>query len=351
MLVIGLLPPLLVVLVLLLASAAHGAPRVLGFRVAQTFEHDTSAFTEGLLFRDGDGSLLESTGLSGQSLLREFRVDESTGTLEALRSVRLPDQHFGEGIAVLGRQIVALTWKSGKAHVVDRHSLELRETLDLDPRIKEGWGLAQSPDREALLMSDGSSVLHVLARRGNQLEAVAHVPVHDCANNMPFVAGINELELVPRALSHPRPPRHVRGAPPGAEELARRRGGGGGGGDDGDNSTDASSADLVWGNIITTMCVALIDPRSGSVEAWLLLDGIYDGWDAFNKVANGIAYRATDDSLWITGKDWSKLFKIELVEHGGPVDIREKCTTRWSGFSYDLNAVLGKPPNSPCRET
>jgi glutamine cyclotransferase len=332
-----------VALTVLLAPRTRGAPRVLGFRVAQAFEHDTSAFTEGLLFRDGDGTLLESTGLAGQSLLREFRVDERAGTLEELRSVRLPDQHFGEGIAVLGGQIVALTWKSGKAHLVDRHSLELREALELDPRIKEGWGLTQSADREALLMSDGSSVLHVLARHGDRLEAVAHLPVHDCANDMPFVAGINELELVPRVLSHPRPPRHVRGAPPGVEELARRPGG--------DNDTDAAPADLVWGNIITTMCVALIDPRSGSVEAWLLLDGIYEGWDAFNKVANGIAYRAMDDSLWVTGKDWSKLFKIELIEHEGPVDIREKCTTKWSGFSYDVNAALGKPPDSPCHAT
>jgi len=330
------------VLLLLLLPAAIWkscqAASVFQCRVLQEFEHDTSAFTEGLVFREADGALIESTGLSGKSLIREFSVDLAKGSLDLVRTLSLPDRHFGEGVTYWKEELLSLTWKSGKVHVYDAHTTAFKETIALDSDIHEGWGLTQNSDRSALIASDGSSVLHHLVREDKKLSIAANVPVHDCSNDMPYVLGINELELVPRAVTSPQSSFRVRGAPPGVEELSRR------------SPEQGLSSDLVWGNIITTMCIAAIDPITGSVQAWILLDGIYDNWDPYHKVANGIAYRAADGTLWITGKDWSMMFRVALEPHPSPdsVDIKNKCTTKWKSYSYNVDKVVGRPVASPC---
>lgn len=44
---------------------------VQGFKLIATYPHDPSAFTQGLVF--ADGQLYESTGLNGESSLRDDR--------------------------------------------------------------------------------------------------------------------------------------------------------------------------------------------------------------------------------------------------------------------------------------
>ena len=56
------------------------------YKVIATFPHDTSSFTQGLVFAS-DGQLYESTGLEGESTLR--RVDIATGqTLQKIECRR-----------------------------------------------------------------------------------------------------------------------------------------------------------------------------------------------------------------------------------------------------------------------
>ena len=50
---------------------------VQSYKVIATFPHDTTSFTQGLVFAS-DGQMYESTGLQGESTLR--RVDIATGT-------------------------------------------------------------------------------------------------------------------------------------------------------------------------------------------------------------------------------------------------------------------------------
>jgi len=331
--------------------AAAEAPAVFNLRVVQEFAHDTTAFTEGLVFRDGDGALLESTGLNDKSFVRVFDVDLGKAELALRSSAKLPSRHFGEGITFWNDKLVSLTWKSGTVHVMDQHSLEEVETLDLDPGMREGWGLTPSLDHTALVAGDGSSVLHTLRRSGSRLAIQDSITVHDCANDMPYVVGINELELVPRVVTHPAMPHRIRGAPAASEELLRRRQFDEVLAGPSANRTKGPPSDLIWGNIITTMCVAAINPDTGAVEAWILLDGIYSNWDKFRRVANGIAFRSVDQTLWVTGKEWSKLFRVELEAHPSPAsaNIKERCTTAWRSFSFNVDTVVGRQQDpSPC---
>lgn len=350
----GWMSAVIFLLVALCAIVRSGSTPILVAKSVQEFSHDERAFTEGLLFRDSDGALLESTGLSGQSLLHVFKVDTGKGTMEKVKSVHMPKRHFGEGIALWGRRgdLVSLTWRSQKVHIFDRHSLEHKSTLDLDSRMGEGWGLTVSSDRDQLIASDGSAVLHFLQRGGNRLGIVSHVSVRDCANNMPHVTGLNELELVPACVilgtlqnssRFPGCGSRIEGAPIGAEDAIRH-------GNMSVGSTPLIHRDLVLANVITTTCIAAIDPTTGHVAAWILLSDLYEGWDKFNKVPNGIAYRAYDRTLWLTGKDWTKLFRVNLEAHPNPssVTISKTCRNEWSNYRFKLGSVVGRE-DSPCK--
>ena len=113
------------------------------YQTVHEFRHDPRAFTQGLVFHDG--KLLESTGLYGQSSLRE--VDLATG--KVLRKISVPDKYFAEGLELLDGKLYQLTWKENTVFVYD---------LNADPKTfrkvgefnytGEGWGLA---DRRPLV--------------------------------------------------------------------------------------------------------------------------------------------------------------------------------------------------------
>jgi glutamine cyclotransferase len=74
----------------------------------------------------------------------------------------------------------------------------------------------------------------------------------------------------------------------------------------------------VYANIWLTDLVAIIDPQSGQVAAYIDLDGLLASEDRDRQVdvLNGIAYDATGDRLFVTGKWWPKLFEIEMIPPG-----------------------------------
>lgn len=236
-------------------TAAPAAPPtpVHQVRVVRTFPHDRQAFTQGLLYRDG--VLYESTGLYGQSSLRE--VDLETGDVRRRHAVGR--EFFAEGLADWGASLVQLTWTSGVAFVYDRATF--RET----GRFRytgEGWGLTRA-DRH-LVMSDGSATLRVLDPA--TFAEIRRVQVHD--ENGPVTA-INELEM-------------VRG-----ELLA---------------------------NVWQSDRIAAIDLESGKLTGWLDLKGLLPASErARVDVMNGIAYDEAGDRLFVTGKWWPTIFQIEVV--------------------------------------
>jgi glutaminyl-peptide cyclotransferase len=116
--------------------------------------HDTRAYTQGLVWHEG--ALYESAGLHRQSSLRQ--VDPLTG--EVLRQIKVPDQFFAEGLALVGDLLVQLTWQEELAFVYDRETFT---TLGVFVYTGEGWGLCF--DGQYLYMSDGSPTITLRDRQ------------------------------------------------------------------------------------------------------------------------------------------------------------------------------------------
>ena len=125
--------------------------RQLDYEVANSYPHDPAAFLQGLLWYQG--GFYESTGLNGQSTLRRFEFPSG----KFLKSINLPAELFGEGLALAGNRLVQLEWKSKRGFVYDRDSFALLREFRYD---SEGWGITY--DGKYLIMSDGSSKLTYL---------------------------------------------------------------------------------------------------------------------------------------------------------------------------------------------
>ncbi len=132
------------------ASAVPSAP-VDGYQIVHVYPHDPSAYSQGLVYMDGH--LYESTGLNAKSSVR--MVDLASG--QVLQRYDLPAKYFGEGLTIWDGNLIQLTWTSGVGFVYDSFSFALRRTFHYKG---EGWGLTH--DANALILSDGSAVLHFL---------------------------------------------------------------------------------------------------------------------------------------------------------------------------------------------
>ena len=222
------------------------------FSVVNVYPHDTNAFTEGLVSENG--FLYESTGLYGNSSLR--RVDLETGKVLQVRTLQA--QYFGEGITIVGDEIVQLTWQSHVGFVYDKATLSLLREFEYPT---EGWGLTY--DGKRLIMSDGTSNLYFMDPV--TFKRIGQVVVH----NTGPVTELNELE-------------YIKGA--------------------------------VYANIWKQKKIAVINPQTGQVTAWIDLTGIQDSRNQNpNNVLNGIAYDTNGDRLFVTGKMWPHIFEIKLI--------------------------------------
>ena len=223
------------------------------YRVLQVYPHDPHAFTQGLEYRDG--FLYEGTGLEGHSSLR--KVDLETGRV--LQETRLGDEYFGEGVTVLPDRILQLTWRAEKGFIYERDSFHLLRSFRYSG---EGWGLAN--DGRQVYMSDGSAEIRVWDPE--TLREGRRIAVHD---GLTPVARLNELEI-------------VRGE--------------------------------IYANVWLTDRIARISPADGSVLGWIDLSGLLSPAERVGAdVLNGIAYDAPGGRLFVTGKLWPKLFRIEVV--------------------------------------
>jgi glutamine cyclotransferase len=227
------------------------SPTLYTYQIIKTYPHDTTAFTEGLVFYDG--VLYESTGLYGSSSLLQVNLENGVVQKEVL----LPNQYFGEGLTVVNGSLVQLTWQNNSGFIYDKETFGLLSNFSYS---SEGWGLTFNGND--LIMSDGTSKLTFLDPITFQM--VGQVNVHD-GNS--FVTNINELEYV-----------------------------------NGD----------VYANIWLQQKIAIINPQTGTVKGWIDLTGIYQSNNA-DDVLNGIAYDQQTDRLFITGKNWPNLYQITIA--------------------------------------
>jgi glutamine cyclotransferase len=234
------------------AQAAE--PKRFTYEIVATYPHDPNAFTQGLFF--AHGKLYEGTGLVGRSTLRE--VDLKSG--KVLRKIDLPPHVFGEGVALHGDEIVTITWKDGAGSVFDRKSF--RKTRGF-AYAGEGWGITS--DGARLIMSDGTDALRFFDPA--TLAETSRVAV--TLNGKPLTR-LNELEFIDGA---------------------------------------------VFANVWQTNAIVRIDPKTGAVTAVADMRGLREklGDAPGADVLNGIAWDPKTRRLFVTGKNWPKLFEVRLV--------------------------------------
>lgn len=244
----------IIVLSLLASSCVNAKVRQYKAQVVAEYPHDRTSYTQGLFFYDGQ--MYESTGLNGKSTFR--KVDIRTG--KALYRLNFDRRYFLEGSVEKDGNIYMLTWQNNVAFVYDAKTLKYKKSYSY-PR--EGWGLAT--DGKSLIASDGSANLYFL---DDDFRTARKVTVR--LNGRP-VNDLNELEYI-----------------------------------DG----------KIWANVYLTDLIVIVNPADGNVEATVDCSGLlpsrlrYDDTD----VLNGIAYNPQNGKIYLTGKNWCRLYEIKLAE-------------------------------------
>jgi len=225
-----------------------------GFEVLNRYPHDRLAFTQGLIFHEGQ--LYESTGLNGRSSLRKVNLE----TGEVLEMISVDQALFAEGLTEWQGTLIQLTWRDQLGLVYDLDPFQLLRSFDYSG---EGWGLTH--DEHHLIMSDGSNTLYFIDP--DKLIEVKQIQVSE--SGIP-ITRINELE-------------YINGE--------------------------------IYANIWQTDKIVRINPNNGNVIGWIDLAGLLsrDDFAAPVDVLNGIAYDANKDRLFVTGKLWPYLYEIVLV--------------------------------------
>lgn len=230
---------------------------IYSYQIVQTYPHDPTAFTQGLLWHDGN--LYESTGWYGYADVR--RVALETGEVQQITvQDRMEPPFFGEGLALWNGRLWLLTWQAQTGFIYDQQTLESNGRFTY---TGEGWGLTQDGNR--FIRSNGTNTLTFhdptnFAELGSITVTDAGVPV----------ARLNELEFI-----------------------------------EGE----------VWANVWQTDRIARIDPASGAVLAWIDLTGLRppETLADHDAVLNGIAYDAANGRIFVTGKRWPNLYEIMLA--------------------------------------
>jgi len=246
----------IIVLSIFTASAAYAGNKVVQYKlqVVKEYPHDITSYTQGLFFYND--ALYESTGLNGLSTFR--KVDLGSGKF--LRRLNFNKKYFIEGSVIINNEIFLLTWQNNVAFVFDRPSFKFKAAY---PYPREGWGL--TTDGQNLIASNGSSDLYFMDTKFN-VQKVVTVKLNGHPMNY-----LNELEYI-----------------------------------DG----------KIYANVYTTDLILIIDPDSGNVEGIVDCTGLLPTAlkDKNTDVLNGIAYDPEAKKLYLTGKNWPRMYEVRLVE-------------------------------------
>ena len=235
------------------------APIALNYTIQKVYAHDTTAYTQGIEWHNN--SLIEGTGLKGKSLL--YQMDDQLKPFG--KKVKLDPVYFGEGITVFDGKIYQLTWEEHVVFVYDATTFKKIKTLSWP---YEGWGLTHNDT--ALIVSTGSSNLYFVNPTDFSIQKTLGV-----FNEYGYQSMLNELEYV-----------------------------------DG----------KIFANIYGQNNIVVIDPNSGKITNKIDCSNLLAQAKAsFNPllidagyVLNGIAYRKSTDTYFLTGKCWPVIVEVKL---------------------------------------
>ena len=232
------------------------SPKGLGYSIINSFPHDTSSYTQGLIFYKGE--MYEGTGLPEKSKL--MKIDLKTG--KALQSIPLEAKYFGEGVTILNDTVYQLTWQNKVVFVYTLKDFKKIKEYKIDT---DGWGLTN--DGKNLIVSTGGSDLYFYEPSAFKLLKIQTVtdagsPTHD----------LNELE-------------YING--------------------------------FIYANQYHESYIFKIDPSTGKIVAKADLTGVLNMATAINpnaEVLNGIAYDQATKKIYVTGKFWPRLYEVQFSQ-------------------------------------
>lgn len=238
----------------MLFSCSDAKVREYKLDVVAEYPHDVTSYTQGLFFKDGQ--MYESTGQFGESTFR--KVDLQTG--EHLERLDFSDEYFVEGSVMFEGNLYILTWTNRKAFIYDAQTLKYKSTWSY-PR--EGWGI--TTDGKRLIASDGSANLYFMDKNFAPEKKITVT-----LEGRP-VRYLNELEYI---------------------------------------------GGKIWANVYTTDTIVIINPKDGKVEGLVDCTGLLPKKlrKPSTDVLNGIAYDPETDKVFLTGKNWPKLYEVRIVE-------------------------------------
>jgi glutamine cyclotransferase len=256
------------------------------YDVVAEYPHDPQALTQGLVYTGG--FFYESIGGQGQSSIR--KVELETGRV--IKQHAVDSRFLGEGLTEWRGHLIQLTPMRTRQNVIrslildnlkamgapflDRDSGVRYDINSLEPKSTfgyniAGWGLTH--DDHQFIKSDGTSILRFL--NPDTMKWQAQIAVVEAGKGIRW---LNELE-------------YINGE--------------------------------IYANIWQQDRIAIIQLNSGQVAGWIDLSQLrsrmvpppkdIEGLGAYGKaVANGIAYDDAGGRLFVTGKNWPRLFEIRL---------------------------------------
>ncbi len=236
-------------------------PTIYTYKVLQSYPHDRTSFTQGLEFHNN--FLYEGTGQRGQSVLRKIELE--TGNV--LQEQALAKKYFGEGITIFDNKIYQLTWQHKIGFIYNIDTFKVEKTFAYENSL-EGWGLTH--DTQNLIKTDGTEKIWFLNPKNGKEQH--HIEAY---TNKRRVDNLNEIEYI-----------------------------------DG----------KIYANVWTKNAIAIINPKNGAVEGIVNMKDLAKQLDnktvieSSDKVLNGIAYNPLTKKLYVTGKNWDKIFEIEIVK-------------------------------------
>jgi len=236
---------------------AEKAPEIYTYKILNEYPHDQNAYTQGLEFHLD--TLYESTGKKGKSSLR--KVDFRTG--KVLKKIDLDNNYFGEGITILNNKIYQLTWQSGIGFIYDLKDFKKIDSFKYN-QSREGWGLCN--DGEKIFKSDGTEKIwflnpQTMAEEGH-FETVTNTSIFNKANELEYVNG------------------------------------------------------KIYANVYQKESMMIIDAKSGAIEGVINFGGLKDKVTQHQNldVLNGVAYHPVRKTFFVTGKNWDKLFEVDILK-------------------------------------
>ena len=251
--------------------------------------YDRDVFTQGLAI--DSNKLWISSGLYGKSFVERWdwrdanRADKlksaereesaesvesaniaETGPVETTKEVsskkerlELPDRVFAEGLTMHRGALFLLTWKSQEMFSLDPDRLEITESY---PLPGEGWGVTSNG--ESLWISDGTS--QIRKWRDGAFQQTLTVTLR--GKPLPR---LNELEWI---------------------------------------------NGKIWANVWLTDQIVTISPTTGKITGIVDLTNLLPKHERRRNtdVLNGIAWDPETGDIWVTGKRWPAIYRIELVE-------------------------------------